>query len=215
MTYQSSVFLRGFFLFPASIHASLAVTWAHEFRPKWSKEIGSASNLNPTGPLVTSFAHHQARNIDSVKRWVWMVGLLFLAVDEISNGKLQSRSSSKGAWEMNQSTGRGEHEPKAVSFGNQNQATRSGAPLSTWPRAPTQWGSQTWDPSYLWAVSHHSTMLQPRPMSWSAGSKCLTILQCGKVLMAGRVGLEDKNISRLTCTASSSIRTSLSNIPPL
>ena len=70
-----------------------------------AKETGSASNLKPTGPLVTSFAHHQARNIDSVKRWVWMVRLLFLVVGM----RYQMASCKAGAAkpEMKQSTDQG------------------------------------------------------------------------------------------------------------
>ena len=163
----------------------------------------------PTGPLVTSFAHHQARNIDSVKRWVWMVRLLFLAVGmRYEMASCKARAAKPRDEAINRP--RGEHKPKAVSCGNQNQA-RPRAELH-FPHGlvhqrnevSKSWHlSETYETHLIYEQFHiNLECCSPRPMSWLAGSKCLTILPMRESpdgLMAGRVGLEDKNISRLIC----------------
>lgn len=181
MTFQSSVILLDFFLFPASIHASLAVTWAHEFRPKRLAAYWTTGHLICSPP---SPQHWLGQKVSMDGQVAFPCSR-----DEISNGKLQSQSCKARDEAINRP--RGEHKPKAVSCGNQNQA-RPRAELH-FPHGlvhqrnevSKSWHlSETYEPHLIYEQFHiNLECCSPRPMSWLAGSKCLTILQCGKVLM--------------------------------
>ena len=181
MTFQSSVILLDFFLFPASIHASLAVTWAHEFRPKRLAAYWTTGHLICSPP---SPQHWLGQKVSMDGQVAFPCSR-----DEISNGKLQSQSCKARDEAINRP--RGEHKSKAVSCGNQNQA-RPRAELH-FPHGlvhqrnevSKSWHlSETYETHLIYEQFHiNLECCSPRPMSWLAGSKCLTILQCGKVLM--------------------------------